>query len=344
MSDPAQSQSIRRSTSAAGGPLLSIVAPVYKNAATLPTLCSEITRHASTVSEDFEIVLVDDGCPAGSWEVIERLAKDDRRIKGVRLARNYGQQCAITAGVDLAEGDCVVVMDADMQDPPELIPQLYATAQSTRCDVVVVRRRDRRDAGWRGIQSQLFYLTLSWLAGTEFDPAIGNYRLLSRRAVKAVRGFRERSRAFVGLVKLTGFPPEFIEADRGTRHAGRSGYTLRKRLALAFEMIVAYSDKPLRFSIGAGLVVAALALAAGLALVITSLVARDFQPGWPSLIVSIYLMGGLTIANLGLLGTYIARIYDETKGRPLYTMGLATPTLSATQTAYFDQVTDRPPR
>jgi polyisoprenyl-phosphate glycosyltransferase len=322
-------------------PLLSVVAPVYKNAATLPTLCAEIVRHTSTITDAFEIVLVDDGCPAGSWEVIERLAAADPRIKGIRLARNYGQAWAITAGIDLAEGDCVVIMDADMQDPPELIPRLYAAFKAHTCDTVIVRWHDSQELEWRRVQARLFYRTLSWLAGTEFDPAVGNYRLLSHRAAQAFRSFRERSRAFIGIVKLTGFSPLFIEAERGSRHEGQSSYTLRKRLALAFDIIIAYSDKPLRFSIGVGLAIAALAFVVGLGFVVASLTGHIFLQGWPSLIVSLYLIGGLIIANLGLLGIYIARIYDETKQRPLYIMAAATLNLSDTQAIAFDQVTDR---
>lgn len=324
-------------------PLLSVIAPVYNNREDLRALYEELVVHLSVISRDFEVIFVDDRCPAGSWSVITELSAEDQRVKGVQLSRNFGQQRAITAGIDLADGDWVVVIDADLQDHPRHIPEMYRRAISGELDVVVVRWRARSEVWFRSIQAKAFYRVLSWLSGTYFDPQIGNFRIMSRRAALAFASFREQSRSFVGIMKLTGFEAGEVEVDREPRYSGTSSYTFRKRWQLAMDIVVAYSDKPLKFSIALGVFFSGTALVAGVVIIGLTLFWKGLQVGWPSLIVSIYLIGGLTIANLGLLGVYIGKIYDEVKGRPLYILGRSTRTLSERQAAIAGRVSDRSP-
>jgi dolichol-phosphate mannosyltransferase len=298
-------------------PHLSIVTPVYKAENCLDELYRRLVESLEPLTRDFEIIMVEDCGGDRSWEIVKRLSAADSRVKGLQFSRNFGQHYGITAGLDVAEGDWVVVMDCDLQDRPEEIPALYAKAQEGY-DVVLARRGGRTDGTLKRFSSWCFYRLLSWLADTEYDSAAGNFRIISRKVVLACRQMREQLRFFSGLVNWMGFPTVSIEVSHAERHNGRSTYTFGKLWKLAVDTIIAYSDKPLRLAVGFGFIMSIFSFVAGLSILLRSAVHGSSVVGWPSLFVSVYFIGGITISILGVLGIYLGKTFDEAKKRPLY--------------------------
>jgi dolichol-phosphate mannosyltransferase len=296
---------------------ISVVSPVYKAEACIEELCRRLISELSRITDDFEIILVEDHGPDRSWEEILKQASLDSRIKGVKLSRNFGQHYAITAGLDIANGDWIVVMDCDLQDSPEDIPKLYAKANEG-FDVVLGAFEDRTERVWRQFISRGFWRLLSRLAGTPFDPRVGNFRIMSRRVVLSFRQFREQLRFLGGIVNLVGFPTTSIPLKRSPRFAGESAYSFTRLLETAVDIVMAYSDKPLKISVGIGLVMAVVSFAVGAIVIMLKLLGKIEVEGWASVMVSLFVIGGIIIVNLGIIGYYLGRTYDETKRRPLY--------------------------
>ena len=297
--------------------LISIVTPVYRAEGCLEELYRRLVAVLSGITQDFEIVMVEDCGGDRSWEIIRGLARRDPRVKGIQFSRNFGQHYGITAGLDHCDGDWVVVMDCDLQDRPEEIPRLYARAQEGY-DVVLARRGARADSVGKRLGSWLFYRLFSWLADIDYDGSSGNFRIVSRKVVAAFRQMREQLRFFGGQVKWMGFPTAAIEVRHDERFAGPSTYTLGKLLRLATETIVAYSDKPLRLAVRFGFLLAAIAFGFGIYIVVHAALYGSPIIGWASLIVSFYFIGGVIIAILGMIGIYLGKTFDEAKKRPLY--------------------------
>ncbi len=304
-------------------PLISVVVPVYKAESCLDELYLRLKQALETISPDFEIVLVEDCGGDGSWQVIERLARQDARVKGIQFSRNFGQHYGITAGLDHCEGDWVVVMDCDLQDRPEEIPRLYAKAQEGY-DIVLARRGRRQDPLLKRFTSWLFYKLFSYLADMEYDGETGNFRIMSRKVVESFRKMREQLRFFGGLVQWMGFPTASIEVQHAERHEGQSSYTFAKLWKLATETIIAYSDKPLRLAVRFGFLMAFFAFCYGVYALVRATVYGVPILGWSSLIVSLYFIGGVIIGILGILGIYLGKTFDESKKRPLYIVRRAT--------------------
>lgn len=296
---------------------LSVVVPVYKAENSLDELYQRLKVALETISTDFEIILVEDCGGDNSWQVIERLAVADKRVLGVQFSRNFGQHYGITAGIDHCSGDWVVVMDCDLQDQPEEIPRLYAKAQEGY-DIVLARRDARQDPLHKRIMSWLFYKTFSYLADIEYDGACGNFRIISRNVVENYSRMGEQLRFFGGLVQWVGFPTASIEVKHAKRFEGNSTYTFAKLWKLAAETIIAYSDKPLRIGVRFGFGMAVLAFCYGIYILLRAWTYGSPIPGWNSLIVSLYFIGGIIIAMLGIIGVYLGKTFDETKKRPLY--------------------------
>jgi glycosyltransferase involved in cell wall biosynthesis len=304
-------------TGAKTKPFLSVVVPVYQAEDCVQELCRRIHLAVSALAENYELLLVDDGSRDGSWEKICRESQANARVRGLRLARNFGQHQAITAGLDLAGGEWVVVMDCDLQDPPELIGNLLAKAREGY-DVVVAEFGERTEGWLRQRTSEFFWRTLSWLAGTRFDPKVGNFRIFSRIVTENFRLYREQLRLLGGIVSLMGFRVASIPVQREARFAGKTSYDLRKLIGVAAEICVAYSDKPLKLSIFVGVALSAISIVVAATVLVLALRGVIQVPGWASVIVSLYFLGGLIIANLGILGLYLGKTYDETKRRPIY--------------------------
>lgn len=298
-------------------PLISVVSPVYKAESCVAELCRRIKLAIEPLTSDYEIILVEDRSPDQSWSAIKEECLKDGRVLGIRLAKNFGQHRAITAGLDVASGNWVVVMDCDLQDPPEQIPALYAKALEGN-EIVVAEFEERQESAIRQKISKAFWAALSWLAGIRFDPRVGNFRIMSKQVVENFRCYREQLRLLGGVTALMGFTTASIPVKREERFSGETSYSLSKLLGVAVDIAMAYSDKPLKISVVVGLLMAGLSVLVGGTILLLGLMNMIAVPGWASVMVSLYLIGGLIIANLGVIGYYLGMTFDETKRRPLY--------------------------
>ncbi|MBI2824721.1 MAG: glycosyltransferase family 2 protein [Planctomycetia bacterium] len=302
-------------------PRLSLAIPVYNEREVLPELLSRVRGALDKVpGGPHEIVLVDDGSSDGTVEMLEAAAREDPRIVAVCLSRNFGHQMALTAAFDHVTGDVVVAMDGDLQDPPEVIPQLLAK-HAEGYDVVYVRRGQRQESWRLRLAYALFYRLVAALSDLRLPLDSGDFALLSRRVVDAMRQAPERQRYLRGLRTWAGFRQTGITVDRPARHAGRSKYTPLKLLKLAADGIFAFSIYPLRLA----LVLGAVAIAASLVYAVYAVVGRflfDTTPqGFTTLVVAIIFSSGVQLVLLGVVGEYVGRIYEEVKGRPHYIVG-----------------------
>lgn len=296
---------------------ISVVVPVYKAEVCLHELHRRLTASVSAITADFEILLIEDQGGDGSWEIICELARQDPRVRGFQFSRNFGQHYGITAGLDHARGEWVVVMDCDLQDRPEEIARLYRKAQEGY-DVVLALRTRRKDGVFKRFSSYLFFKLFRYLSGLDYDGEAGNFRIISRKVVDTFKSMRENLRLFGGLVTWMGYPTASIQVEHGERYAGESSYTFGKLMDLAFETIIAYSDKPLRLSIKFGILISLAAFVFGIYFAVRTLVSGQTIAGWTSLIVSLYFLGGVIISTLGIIGIYLGKAFDEVKRRPLY--------------------------
>jgi dolichol-phosphate mannosyltransferase len=299
-------------------PFISVVIPVYRAERILPVLCERLTASLASLHRTYEIILVDDRSPDHSWEILKQMVRAHAGIVAVRLSRNFGQHYAITAGLDLVRGDWAVIMDCDLQDQPEEIPRLLESAERGY-DIVLARRRKRGDEPRRGLLSRLFYATFNFFSGYRLDPAVGTFRIMKRNVVEAYRSMREASRLFGGMIEWLGFETAFMDVQHAPRYEGKSSYNIRSMMRLALDGMIAFSNRPLYLSIGAGFLMSLFSGGLGLTLIVRFLLdPRIVVPGWLSTITSTAFIGGLILLNLGILGIYVGRIYDQTKGRPLY--------------------------
>jgi len=304
-------------------PIVSVVIPVYKAEDCLHELYRRLVPALESITTDFECIMVEDCGGDRSWEIICELAQKDPRIKGIQFSRNFGQHYGITAGLDHCSGDWVVVMDCDLQDKPEEISRLYAKAQEG-FEVVLARRKNRQDKTSKRFSSRLFFKLFNYLTDMNYDPSVGNFRLISGKVAANCRNMRENLRFFPGMIEWMGFSTTTINVDHGKRTAGETSYTFGKLLRLATDTIIAYSDKPLRLSIRLGFSIAVLALIIGVTLLLYATFFNVPIMGWSSLIVSVYFLGGVIIANLGIIGIYLGKTFDESKKRPLYIINVTT--------------------
>ena len=298
---------------------ISVVIPVYKALECIDELYRRLVASVSAITPDFELVLVEDGGGDGSWEKMAEYAARDSRVKAVKMSRNFGQHYAITAGLDVALGDWIIVMDCDLQDKPEEISKLYSKAQEG-FDVVLARRHLRVDSAYRRFVSWLFIQIYNWLGDIKVDNSISNFSISSRRVIDNVKRFRERNRSFVIFRDIVGFKRTVVDVDHSARFAGKSSYSLWKLLDFAIQCIVSQSNKPLRLAIKVGFALAAVA-----AVYASWLVFRYFYfgialQGWTSIMVGMSFFFGLLFANLGIMGLYLGKIFDEVKNRPLYSV------------------------
>ena len=296
---------------------ISIVVPVYGCSTCLLVLYQRLQKSLSLITEDFEIIMVNDASPDDSWQVIKQLAKRDNRVKGINLSRNFGQHYAITAGLDFAGGEWVVVMDCDLQDQPEMIERLYNKAQEG-FEIVVGIRSHRKDKFLKKLASKLFYKFFHFFTDTKIDKSIGNFGIYSSKVIKSVNRFREQNRSFGLFVIWLGFSRAEIEIEHAAREHGKSAYTLRKMIDLAFDCILSYSNKPLKITIKLGFILSFFSAVYSLWLIISYYLWSTPVPGWTSVMVSLFFLSGLIISSIGVMGIYIGKVFDETKNRPLY--------------------------
>lgn len=296
-------------------PQISIVSPVYKCESCLEALV-ERTHHALTPL-NYEVIFVDDASPDNSWSKIEELVSSPYPVRGIRLARNFGQHAAISAGLQAAVGSVVVVIDCDLQDRPEEIPRLLAALHSG-ADIALAQRENRQDTLGKRLSSSFFYRTLGWLTNSRYDHSTANFGAYSRRAVDAFNSMPESERFFPLLMRWTGLETRSIPVEHSSRLEGKTSYNLKKLLRLAFHIALSFSEKPLR----AVVVTALLFAAASLTLAVVSImryIAGDIQvAGFTSIVASIWLVGSAMLASIGVVGLYVGRIFTEVKNRPNY--------------------------
>ena len=298
---------------------LSIVAPVYRSDSIVPEYVRRTCEAAAAVTQNFELVLVEDGSPDNSWPAIVRECERDPRVKGVQLSRNFGQQSAITAGLSHARGRHVLVMDADLQDDPIYIAALYAKALEG-FDIVFARKRVRRFGLIRNLATRFYYALFRWLASAEYDDNVGAYSILSRQVVDAFLRFGDYRRGYVLVLNWLGFHRAFVDVEHRDRPAGSSSYSAFALFRHAVTISVAYSDKPLRLSIYFGLVLSAVSFLLGIWLGINYFRSNVGQLalGWTSIIISHLFLSGLLLTSLGVVGLYIGRIFEQVKHRPVF--------------------------
>ncbi|MFN4285601.1 MAG: glycosyltransferase family 2 protein [Lacibacter sp.] len=301
-------------------PLFSIVSPVYRAEAIVPELVRRIRVAVETVTQDYEIILVEDGSPDKSWEAIAAECNKDARVMGISLSRNFGQHYAITAGLDQARGQWVVVMDCDLQDRPEEISALFEKAKEGY-DIVMAQRKDRQDGFLKKISSKLFYSTLSYLTGTKQDPSIANFGIYHRKVIAALRQMREPIRYFPTMVRWTGFRRTTMEVTHAERFSGSTSYNWNRLFRLALDIILANSDKPIRLIVKFGFLIAFISFLIGAIVVYRYFMHQITVPGYTSLLVSVWFMGGMILFVLGLIGLYIGKIFEGVKQRPMYLVG-----------------------
>ncbi len=298
-------------------PHLSIVSPVYNAEKIIPVLVERIESSVEKITFDYEIILVEDCGPDNSWEVIESIAKTNPKIIGIKLSRNFGQHYAITAGLDHAKGDWVVVMDCDLQDQPEEIEKLYNKAQDGY-DVVLARRFERKDHFFKRFFSKLFYRTLGYLTGSHQDESVANFGIYSQKVVSSVNSMRESIRYFPTMVKWVGFKSTKVNVEHDERNEGESSYNLKRLINLALDIILAYSDKPIRLLIKTGLLISGISVLVALIYFIKWFKGDVLVLGYTSLIISLWLLSGIILSTLGIIGLYVGKTFEGVKNRPIY--------------------------
>ncbi len=298
-------------------PTISVVIPVYGSPDSLKELSSRLRNSLDSLVESFEVILVNDGSPDNSWDIIKEIAAEDTRFIGLNLSRNFGQHPAITAGLTVARGEWTVVMDCDLQDQPEEIINLYKKALEGFEQVVAVRR-NRQDVLLKRMFSKLFMKLLSNLSGQEMNHQVGNFGIYHRKVVNAINAMPEQARTFTLLSKWVGFKRTELEVEHMPRKFGRTSYSFRQLMSLGLTSVISYSDKPLRMTVSIGFGISGLSLLSAFYLVIRHFFWDISVIGWTSLIVAISFMTGVLMATIGIVALYIGRIFEETKHRPLF--------------------------
>lgn len=299
-------------------PTVSVVVPAFNEAGSLPALMARLVPVMDGIGHPWEAVLVNDGSTDATLDAMQRLRAADPRIAIVNLSRNFGKEAATTAGLDHALGDAVILLDADLQDPPELIPELVA-AWRRGFDTVYAQRRERAGETWlKRATASAFYRVMSQTGPVQVPRDTGDFRLMSRRVVEAVGGLRERHRFMKGLFAWVGYPSIAVPYDRSPRHAGSSAWSYWKLWNLALEGITGFTTAPLRMATYFGLLIGAGATVYLTVIVVRTLLFGNEVPGYPSLLAVILLLGGTQLLTLGIIGEYLARVFNEVKRRPLY--------------------------
>ena len=295
---------------------ISVVIPVYGCKAALPELHRRLTESLQKITEDYEIILVNDACPQNSWEEIEKICAKDKRVVGLEMSRNFGQLKATLAGLDYSSGEWVVVMDCDLQDRPEEIINLYNKAREGY-DMVIASRESRHDSRMKVFVSNCFYSVYSYVTDVKYDPTLCNFSICRRQVINQYCKMRESHRAYTMYLLWMGFKWTKLNVEHNERFEGKSGYNFKKRMRMATELITSQSDKLLRLMTKCGIAIALLAFIYILVIIVRHF-ASNVPMGYSSTIASILLMGGLAIMSIGIVGMYVGNIFMEVKHRPLY--------------------------
>jgi polyisoprenyl-phosphate glycosyltransferase len=299
--------------------MISVVIPIYNEALNIDLLYSRLTSVMQSLGQSYELIFINDGSADNSLTLLKKLAHQHNEVKYIDLSRNFGHQIAVTAGLDKAEGEAIVIIDADLQDPPELIAALYAKMQEGY-DVVYAKRKARKGESFmKLITAKLFYRILSAITSISIPVDTGDFRIMSRKVVLALRQMPETNKFLRGQISWIGYEQTFVEYERSERNAGKTGYTYKKMFKFALDGITAFSNFPIKFVTAMGFFVSFIAFL----MIVFSFYVRYFtdlktEPGWASLMVGIMFIGGVQLISLGIIGEYISRINTDVKKRPLY--------------------------
>ncbi len=310
-------------------PKISVVSPVYQAEEIVAELVSQTIANAAAITDDFEIILVEDGSRDRSWEAVALACSKDRRVKGIKLSRNFGQHYAITAGLFAARGEWVVVMDCDLQDRPDQIQALYRKALQGY-DTVCAQRTIRNDGRLKRIYSKAFYRLFSYLTETEQDSSIGNFGIYNKKVIRAVLSMNDSTRYFPAMVQWVGFKKTKIQVKHSSRYAGETTYSFRKLMVLALNTIICFSDKPLRLVVLSGIGISGISFIIGFGYLVGKMLGLTTVAGYTSIIVSIWMTAGIIIVVLGIVGLYVGKSFEKTKMRPVF---LVDELLNAPETA-----------
>jgi dolichol-phosphate mannosyltransferase len=321
--------------------LISVVVPMYFE----EEVAKECYNRLKTVMEsnkiNHEFIFVNDGSTDKTINILKDIAINDQRTKVIDFARNFGHQTAVTAGIDFALGDAIVIIDADLQDPPELIPSLIAKWQEGY-EVVYAKRKKRKGESWfKLLTAKYFYRFLNYMSDIDIPKDTGDFRIIDRKVADVFKQMTERNRFVRGMMSWIGFRQSYIEYERDERFAGETKYPLKKMIKFASDGIIAFSSKPLRLVMTLGIISVFVSIIVLLYALIVKLTGQPVQAGWTSIMVAITFFSGIQLLGLGIVGQYIARIYDESKNRPIYIVKETVNVNNNDCLDYYDKVMDK---
>lgn len=298
-------------------PRISVVSPVYMAENIVEELVRQLHIQLALISPDYEIILVNDASPDKSWEKVLQVCMEDFRVKGINLSRNFGQHYAITAGLQQSKGEWVVVMDCDLQDLPEEIPNLYHIAQKGY-DSVFAQRLKRNDSLFKKVVSKIFYTLFSYLTDTKQDPTVANFGIYRRCVIDAILAMHDQIRFFPTMVQWVGFKKFYLPVKHASRYDGKTTYNLKSLSNLALNNMIAFSDKPLRVTVKVGFTIASISFSIGIIYLMLYAFGRISVLGFTSLILSIWFLSGIIMLILGVLGLYLGKVFEKVKQRPTF--------------------------
>ncbi len=298
---------------------LSVIIPIYNESTNINTLYERLSAVCDKITADREFIFINDGSIDDSLQKVKALHENDSRIKYINFSRNFGHQIAVTAGLDKCKGNAIVIIDADLQDPPELIEQMYHKWKHEDFQVVYAKRRRRKGESFlKLLTAKMFYRILSSITSVSIPVDTGDFRLIDKKIVSYLKQMPEQQKFLRGQISWIGFNQTYIEYDRDERYGGKTGYTYRKMIRFALDGITSFSDFPLKFATLAGFFVSAVAFIIILYSIYQRYFGDNYQTGWASLMISILFLGGIQLIGIGIIGEYISRISKNVKQRPLY--------------------------
>jgi len=300
---------------------LSIIAPIYNEESNIPDLYKRLLAVVSQLQISYELIFINDGSKDRSMESIRKLAAENNAVKFINFSRNFGHQIAVTAGLDYCRGKQIVIIDADLQDPPELILEMKKKLEDG-FDVVYARRKSRQGETFlKKYTAKMFYRMLSKITSVKIPVDTGDFRMMDRKIVEVLKLMPEQQKFLRGQIAWAGFRQTFIEYDRDQRQAGETGYTYKKMIRLALDGITGFSNFPLKFATFAGFFVSGVTFLISLYALYARFISKDFVPGWTSLILAVLFIGGVQLISIGIIGEYISRLSANVRNRPLYVIG-----------------------